>query len=75
MTDLFAHQIATRALGGTVYVVTLRSPSGEGVSHAVAYENRGGTQRWISKHRFPDVTQCDAGCLVLADWLGAEVRA
>ncbi|MBR1151933.1 hypothetical protein [Bradyrhizobium sp. JYMT SZCCT0428] len=68
------HQIITRAIGGTVYVVTLRDPSGEGASHTVGYENRGGAQRWLSKHRYSDVSQADAGALTLADFLGCEVR-
>ncbi|MBR1277470.1 hypothetical protein [Bradyrhizobium sp. AUGA SZCCT0283] len=74
MTDLFAHQIVTRAIGGTVSITILREPADGSARYAVTYENRGGAQRWLSKHRFPDVAQADAGALTLADFLGAEVR-
>jgi hypothetical protein len=68
-----AHQIATRAIGGTVSVITVRDPADGSARYAVAYKNRGGRQPWLSKHRFPDVAQADAGALRLADFLGCEV--
>jgi hypothetical protein len=67
------HQIITKALGAEVHVVVIRDVSDGAVTHAVAYES-GGT-RWLSRHRFPDVAQAEAGCLTLADFLGAEYRA
>ena len=71
MTDL-AHQIATRAVGGTVAVTSTRDPSAGAVQFAVIYESHG--TRWQSCHRFEDVGQADAGALVLGEFLGAEVR-
>ncbi|MCK1517281.1 hypothetical protein IVB22_33215 [Bradyrhizobium sp. 190] len=73
MTDM-PHQVITRAIGGTVSVTIIRDPADGAARYAVSYENRGGAQRWLSKHRFPDVDQADAGALTLADFLGAEVR-
>jgi hypothetical protein len=73
MTDM-PHQIITRAIGGTVSVATIRDPAEGKTKYVVSYENRGGLQPWLSKHHFPDVAQADAGCLVLADFLGCEVR-
>ncbi|MBR1190079.1 hypothetical protein [Bradyrhizobium sp. AUGA SZCCT0160] len=69
-----AHQRITRAIGGTVYVTVLRDPADGSARYAVTYENRGGAERWLSKHRFQDVAQADAGCLALGDFLGAQVR-
>jgi hypothetical protein len=40
--------------------------------YAVSYQS--GRTEWLSRHRFPDVDQADAGALVLGDFLGAEVR-
>lgn len=68
---LSAHQIATRAIGGTVSVVIIRDPADGSARHAVSYE--GGVTRWLSRHRFPDATQADAGALTLADFLGVEL--
>ena len=72
LTEVFAHQIATRAIGGTVAVTIIRDPAEGSARYAVSYESRG--EQWISWHRFPDVAQADAGALVLADFLGCEVR-
>jgi hypothetical protein len=70
---MMPHQIATRAIGGTVSVTTVRDPS-DGLSRfAVMYQSR--ADQWLSRHRFPDVAQADAGALVLSDFLGAEYRA
>lgn len=69
---LAAHQIATRTIGGTVSVTIIREPSDGSVRFAVGYESRG--EQWISKHRFHDAAQADAGALTLADFLGCEVR-
>ena len=68
------HQIITRAIGGTVAVTTTRDPADGSERYSVSYQNRGGAQPWLSKHRFDDRAQADAGCLVLSDFLGAEVR-
>lgn len=70
---LAAHQIATRAIGGTVSVAVIRDPGEGALRYAVAYQNQGGGQPWLCRQRFLDVTQADAGCLVLADFLGAAV--
>jgi hypothetical protein len=70
--SLTSHQIATRALGGTVHVTIIRDPADGAARYAVAYGSRG--NQWLSRHRFPDVAQADAGALTLADFLGAEVR-
>jgi hypothetical protein len=72
MTGLFPHQIATRAIGGTVSVTTVRDPADGATRFAVAYDSRG--EQWLSRHRFHDISQADAGALTLADFLGAEVR-
>lgn len=72
MTDLFAHQIATRAIGATVSVTTIRDPADGTVRYAVCYDSRG--DQWLSRHRYPEVAQAEAGALTLADFLGAEVR-
>jgi hypothetical protein len=66
------HQIITRAIGAEVHIVVVRDTSDGTVSHAVAYES--GPTRWLSRHRFPDHGQAVAGCLTLADFLGAEFR-
>jgi hypothetical protein len=71
MTDM-PHQIITRALGATVSVVVIRDPADGTARHAVSYES--GASYWLSRHRFPDVAQAEAGCLTLADFLGAEMR-
>jgi hypothetical protein len=71
MTDM-PHQIITRAIGGTVSVTIIRDTGDGSLSFAVLYESRG--DQWLSRHRFPDADQADAGAIVLADFLGAEVR-
>ena len=70
MTDM-PHQIITRAIGATVSVVVIRDPSDGTARHAVSYES--GATHWLSRHRFPDVVQAEAGALTLADFLGAEM--
>jgi hypothetical protein len=72
MTDM-PHQIITKALGAEVHVAVIRETSDGTVRHAVAYES--GSRRWLSRHRFPDHEQAQAGALTLADVLGAEYRA
>lgn len=67
-----AHEIATRAIGGTASVVVLRDIAEGGNHFLVSYESR--ATQWLSRHRFQDVAQADAGALTLADFLGAEVR-
>jgi hypothetical protein len=69
---LAAHQIATRAIGGTVSVTIIRDPADGSAGYAVTYGSRG--DQWQSRHRFSDVAQADAGALTLADFLGCEVR-
>lgn len=71
MTD-WPHQIATRAIGGTVYVTGVRDPASGLTAFTVCYESHG--ERWLSRHRFQDVSLADAGALALADFLGCEVR-
>lgn len=70
MTDM-PHQIITRAIGATVSVVVIRDPSDGAVRHSVSYDS--GATHWLSRHRFPDVVQAEAGALTLADFLGAEM--
>ena len=68
-----AHQIATRAIGGTVSVTLVRDPADGSVRHCVAYTSR--ADQWLSRHRFQDVAQAEAGAITLADFLGADYRA
>jgi hypothetical protein len=68
-----AHQIATRALGGTVSIAIVRDPADGSIRHCVAYQSR--AAQWLSRHRFQDVGQAEAGAITLADFLGAEYRA
>jgi hypothetical protein len=58
---MLAHQIATRAIGGTVSITIIRDPADGSARYAVSYESRGG--RWLSRHRFQDITQAEAGGL------------
>lgn len=69
---LLAHQIATRAIGGTVSVTVIRDPADGLARYAVSYESRG--DRWLSRHRFQDIAQAEAGGLALSDFLGCEYR-
>jgi hypothetical protein len=71
MTDM-PHQIITRAVGGTVSVTIMRDPSDGSARYAVSYQSAGA--EWLSRHRFQDLAQADAGALTLADFLGCEVR-
>jgi hypothetical protein len=64
------HQAITRALGGSVSVVVIRDPADGSIRHCVTYNSRGA--QWLSRHRFPDVSQAEAGAITLADFLGAE---
>jgi hypothetical protein len=68
-----AHEIATKMIGGMVYVATVRDFSDGSSKFAVAYQSR--ASRWMSRRRWPDASQAEAGALVLADFLGAEYRA
>lgn len=65
------HQIATRAIGGTVSVRKMRDPSDDSERFAVLYESHG--SRWQSSVIFEDASLADAGVRALADFLGAEV--
>jgi hypothetical protein len=67
-----AHEIATRAIGGIVYVVVIKDFSDGSSKFSVAYQSK--ASRWLSRHRFPDIIQAEAGVVCLADYLGAEVR-
>lgn len=71
--SLMPHQIVTRAIGATVSVTIIRDPADGGARYAVSYASRG--DQWLSRHRFPDVAQADAGAMTLADFLGAEVKS
>jgi hypothetical protein len=68
------HQIATRAIGGIVSIATVRDPADGSIRHCVTYQSRAAAQ-WLSRHRFQDVSQAEAGAITLADFLGAEYRA
>jgi hypothetical protein len=70
MTDLMP--IISRAVGAQVYVTNVRDFTDGTIKYAIAYESRG--DRWLSKHRFHEPAQAEAGALTLADWLGCEVR-
>jgi hypothetical protein len=74
----FAHQIATRAAGGEVYVSTLRDPTDGNLAYVVGYSfgdgERSHKPKWLSRNRFHSVDQADAAAQVLADFLGCEVR-
>ena len=71
----FPHQIATRAVGGKVYVSSLRDPCDGSTSYVIAYSfGHHAGPKWLSSHRFQSVDQAEAGALILADFLGAEYR-
>jgi hypothetical protein len=70
---MMPHQIITRTIGGTVSVTVVRDPADGAARYAVLYESR--ASQWLSRHRFHDVSQADAGALTLAEFLGAEVRS
>jgi hypothetical protein len=67
-----AHEIATKAIGGTVSIATVRHPGDGSACFAVSYESR--AIHWLSRHRFQDLSQADAGAVTLADFLGAQLR-
>jgi hypothetical protein len=71
VTDM-PHQIITKAIGATVSVLVIRDPADGASRHAVSYEC--GVTHWVSRHLFEDIAQAEAGCLTLADFLGAEAR-
>ena len=75
MTDILADQIATKALGGTVGITLLRDPADGSIRYAVAYSFGSSGTKWVSRHRFQTIEQVEAGCLALADFLGAEYRS
>ncbi|MGY3605142.1 MULTISPECIES: hypothetical protein [unclassified Bradyrhizobium] len=67
-----AHRIATKAAGGVVSTAVFRDVADGTVSYSVTYTSN--ALRWVSRHRFPDQAQADAGAAALADFLGVEVR-
>lgn len=67
-----AYQIATRAAGGTVRVLTIRDRGDGTEQHAVAYDSYG--ERWLSALRYPDASTADAAAAVLGEFIGAEKR-
>jgi hypothetical protein len=69
---LMPHQIATKAIGGKVYVSSLRDPADGTARYGVVYTFGDATTTWVSRHRFPELAQAEAGCLALSDFLGAE---
>lgn len=71
---MMAHQIATKALGGEVFITTLRDPTDGSTKYAIGYSFGNAGTKWLSCHRFPDHEQAQAGALTLADFLGAEYR-
>jgi hypothetical protein len=72
---MMPHQIATKAIGGEVHVATLRDPADGSTKYVVGYSFGSAGAKWLSRHRFPDIGQAEAGALILADFLGAEYRA
>ena len=73
---MMAHQIATKAAGGEVYISTLRDPTDGNLSYVVGYSfGDHGPPKWLSRHRFQSVDQAEAGAITLADFLSAEYRA
>lgn len=70
----FAHQIATKALGGEVYVSMMRDPAEGSITYTVAYTFGSARTKWLSRHRFQTIDQAQAGAITLADFLGAEFR-
>lgn len=69
---MLAHQVATRAAGGTVRVLTIRDRADGTEQHAVAYDSFG--ERWLSRFRFSDESAADAAAAVLGEFIGAEKR-
>jgi hypothetical protein len=63
------HQIATKAIGGNVYVAALRDPADGTTRFAPAYTFKGGAP-WVSRHRFQEMMQAEAGCLALVEFVG-----
>lgn len=68
----FAHQIATRAAGGTIRVLTIRDRADGTEQYAVAYDSFG--ERWLSALRYDDASTADAAAAVLGEFIGAEKR-
>ncbi len=62
-----AHQIATRAVRGSVSVVVMRDPADGSERHAVAYTSQG--ERWLSDRRVDDPSHADAAADVLGEFL------
>ena len=73
MSNLFADQIAARALRGTVSICLVRDPRDGTFKHGVRYQHAG--EDWISRCQFIDVDMANAAALTLSDYLGAEYRA
>lgn len=73
MTE-FAHQIATKAAGGEVYVSSLRDPGDGTITYVVAYRFGSSGTKWLCSHRFESVDLAEAGAITLSSFLGCEVR-
>jgi hypothetical protein len=67
------HQAITRAIGGEVSITIIRDPADGSIRHCVSYQSR--ASQWLSRHRFQDVGQAEAGGITLAEFLGADYRA
>jgi hypothetical protein len=69
---IHSHEVATRAIVGTVLVAAVRGPA-NGIAHfAVSYESC--ANHWLSRHEFTDLPLADAGALTFGDFTGVEVR-
>ena len=67
-----AHEIATRAIGGTVSVALIRDHSDGSARFSIIYQSRAAF--WPGRHRFQEEGQAQAAALTLAEFLGAEFR-
>lgn len=67
-----AHQIATRAIGGTVSTAIIRDPTDGSARFSVIYQSR--ASFWQSRHRFHAEDQAQAAAITLGEFLGAEFR-
>ena len=72
MTADMPHQIATRAIGATVFITSIRDPADGTAKYAVTYKS--GVVRWLSERRFSDPAQAEAAGRVLSEFLGASYR-
>ena len=71
LTDM-PHQIATRAIGATVFVTSIRDPADGTAKYSVTYQSR--AVRWLSERRFSDAAQAEAAGRILSEFLGASFR-